>query len=530
MHAWHRLIIACVTLLATASQAWADSAHLAAALNSITTADMQRHVEALANDTFEGREAGSRGGRAAGVYLGQEFRRNGLAGGAADGGYYQPFGAQYRNLIGILEGSDPELKSEYIIVTAHYDHVGYGTYQNSYGPTGFIHNGADDNASGTAGILEVIEACAQLEDRPRRSIIFALWDGEEKGLLGSKHWLANPTVPLDQVRMMINMDMIGRLRNERLEVSGTRTGSGLRQLVGMQNRDTDLMLDFTWEIEDNSDHYPFFERGIPILMLHTGLHDEYHRPSDDAHLINSEGMERIGRLLLGVIDEAGNRDTLPEFRSASRHEMPSDAREFEQSLPPLPSRLGIRWGTDGEAEEEGLRIAYVTPGSPAARAGIQAGDIVTKFNEQALADGDDLRRAVFQAPNESTIVLMREGEEAPLELPLELDGSPMRLGIAWRTNDGEPGTVLLTRVVPGSPAAEAGLQIRDRIYRVNGLPFTDTSEFLEMATRPDGKIGFLVERDGRLMDINVELLPIAEPQTAQKNDSTSTSQPLVADR
>jgi len=337
-------------------------------------------------------------------------------------------------------------------------------------------------------------------------------------------------VPLDKVRMMINMDMIGRLRNDRLEVSGTRTGEGLRQLVGMHNGNPDLVLDFTWEIEDNSDHYPFFERGIPILMLHTGLHDEYHRPSDDAHLINSEGMERIGRLLLGVIDDAANRDTLPEFRRESRYESPSDSREYEQSLPPLPSRLGVRWSDDSEAAGEGLRIVYVTPGSPAAQAGIQPGDVFTKFNDQELATGDDLRRAVFQAPKSSTVAVDREGQEEPLDIALELDGQPMRLGIAWRTNDAEPSTVMLTRVVPGSPAAEAGLQVRDRIYRVNGQSFGDTSEFLEMATRPDGKIGFLVERDGKLLDINVELLPIPEPATAQTNGSTSTSQPLAADR
>ncbi len=532
MSAWRLLLIICITCIcvATTKLTQADNANLSAAINSITTADMQRHVDALANDTFEGREAGSRGGRAAGVYLGQEFRRLGLSGGAADGGYYQSFGGNYRNLLGILEGSDPELKSEYIVVSAHYDHVGYGTYQNSYGPTGFIHNGADDNASGTAGILEVIEGMVQLENRPRRSILFALWDAEEKGLLGSKHWLANPTVPLDQVEMMVNMDMIGRLRPQGLEVSGTRTGSGFRQLVGMQNRDTDLLIDFTWKIDDNSDHYPFYERGIPILMLHTGLHDEYHRPSDDAHLINSEGMQNIGRLLLGILVEAANRDALPEFRSAARREMPYNAREFEQALPPLPSRLGIRWSTEEEPEIQGVRIQYVTPGSPAAEGGLLTGDVLTQFNGEELSDGEDLREAVFKAAKDSTVVLTREGEEEPLEIPVVLDGSPMRLGIAWRTNDGEPNTVLLSRVVPGSPAAVAGLQLRDRVYRVNGQPFDDATQFAEMVTASDNQLSLLVERQGKLTEISVDLPPSEAPEASQTNDSTSTSQPLVADR
>jgi len=505
MPAWRLLIITCVMWAAVANPGLADNAHLNAALNSITKADLQRHVDALANDTFEGREAGSRGGRAAGVYLGREFRRLGLSGGAADGGYYQSFGARYRNLLGVAEGSDPDLKSEFIIVSAHYDHVGYGTYQNSYGPTGFIHNGADDNASGTAGILELIEAVVQSENPPRRSILFALWDGEEKGLLGSKHWISSPTRPLDQVRLLINMDMIGRLRDDKLEISGSRTGVGFRQLIGMHNRRTNLLIDFTWKVDDNSDHYPFFERGIPILMLHTGLHDDYHRPSDDAHLINSEGMERIGRLLLGIVDDAANRQALPDFRSAARREMPSGAREFERSLPPLPSRLGVRWSTDEAMQDQGVRIIYVSPGSAAKHGGIIAGDVLTTLNGENLANGDDLRRAVFHAPKQSTVMLIREGEEEPLELSFDLDGTPMRLGIAWRSNDGEPGTVLLTRVVSGSPAGEAGLQIRDRIYRVNGKPFSDANQFRDLVTAGEDNLELLVERQGRLTDIEVML-------------------------
>ncbi len=505
MHAWRLLIICCVMCVAVVSPAAAENAYLESALHSITRADLQRHVDALASDTFEGRAAGSRGGRAAGVYLGREFRRLGLTGAAADGGYYQSFGPQHRNLLGLVEGADADLKSEIIVVTAHYDHVGYGTHQNSYGPTGFIHNGADDNASGTSGILEVIEAVTQMEHRPRRSILFALWDAEEKGLLGSKHWLANPTLPLNQVRLMINMDMIGRLRDERLEVIGTRTGAGFRRLVAAHNRRPNLLLDFTWKIEDNSDHSPFYERGVPILMLHTGLHDQYHRPSDDAHLINSEGMERIVRLLLGFIDEAANRPALPVFRTAARRESPSDAREFERPLPPLPSRLGVRWGTDAAPQDQGVRILFVASGSAAERGGIVAGDVLTVFNDERLATGDDLRRAVFHAPKQSTVVLMREGEEEPRELSIELDGAPSRLGIAWRTNDGEPGTVLLTRVIPGSPASEAGLRIRDRIYRVNGKRFDDAEQFREVVLGVDDRFEFLVERQGRLSDIEVTL-------------------------
>src|SRR5581483_3518130 len=137
-----------------------------------------------------------RGGHAAAVYLAQQFEKYKLAGGASPTSYFQVFSNQYRNLLGLLEGSDPTLREQVIVVSAHYDHVGYGNSQNSYGPIGFIHNGADDNASGDAGLLELVEAFTKLEQRPKRTILFAMWDGEEGGLLGSKHWVANPTLPL----------------------------------------------------------------------------------------------------------------------------------------------------------------------------------------------------------------------------------------------------------------------------------------------------------------------------------------------
>ncbi|MCA9125393.1 MAG: M20/M25/M40 family metallo-hydrolase, partial [Planctomycetales bacterium] len=182
----------------------------------------------------------------------------------------------YRNLLGLIPGGD--LQDEYVLIGAHYDHVGYGTPRNSNGPIGLIHNGADDNASGTAAVLEVIEAMANAQIQPRRSIIVALWDGEEKGLLGSEHWAEQPTIPLDQLKCVINMDMIGRLHSQQLEVSGTRSMAGLRRLVAEANYPGDLTLRFPWKVEENSDHHSFFRRSIPFLMFHTGLHDDYHRP------------------------------------------------------------------------------------------------------------------------------------------------------------------------------------------------------------------------------------------------------------
>ena len=191
-------------------------------LSSITAEESGRHVDVLADDTFEGREAGSRGGLAAGGYLVEFLRANGISPAGEDGGYYQSFDRGFRNVLAIIPGRDAELRDEYVVLGAHYDHVGYGQSHNSLGPTGRIHHGADDNASGTSGLMEVIQAFTMLPQPPRRSLLFAFWDGEEQGLLGSKHWIAHPTVPLEHIRMTFNLDMIGRLRDNRLEIYGAR--------------------------------------------------------------------------------------------------------------------------------------------------------------------------------------------------------------------------------------------------------------------------------------------------------------------
>ena len=172
----------------------------------------------------------------------------------------------HQNLLAILPGTDPELKDEYILVGAHYDHVGYGSRRNSYGPWGYIHNGADDNASGVAAVLEVIDALSQTGHWPRRSILFAFWDGEEQGLLGSKHWKNHPTIPLSAIKMAINIDMVGRMTDGRIEVGGTRSAVGSRRLMSSPTLSDEVWLDFNWEYKNNSDHWTFFEAGIPFAL------------------------------------------------------------------------------------------------------------------------------------------------------------------------------------------------------------------------------------------------------------------------
>ena len=172
---------------------------------------MFQTVDVLASPKFEGREAGSTGGHAAGDYLVEQFHKLPLKPAGEKQGYFQPFGYGYRNILAILPGSDPLLKDQTIVVGAHYDHLGHGRPRDN-NPPGTIYPGADDNASGTSGVLELARAFSSMPIAPRRSILFVCFDGEEKGLLGSKHWTANPTLPLSSVNFMLNLDMIGTLR------------------------------------------------------------------------------------------------------------------------------------------------------------------------------------------------------------------------------------------------------------------------------------------------------------------------------
>ncbi len=395
-----------------------------AALDSIDAQEMQGVVNYLAQDALEGREAGSRGGRTAGDFLQGRLSKLPLRPAGDNGQVFQPFGQNFRNILILLEGSDSGLKQQVIVVGAHYDHLGYGTPQNSRGQVGLIHPGADDNASGTTAVLELIQALVRLPEPPRRSVLFVFWDAEEKGLLGSKRWVAHPTIPLERVVLMINLDMVGRLRDERLTMIGSRSSAGLRKLVSQDN-DEGLSLEFPWLIQPNADHYSFLVKNVPVLMLHTGLHEDYHRPSDVASKINAAGMKRIDRLLLALVYDLANRDARPVFRPACREE--------RQEPPAQPAPLVV----------------------------------------------------------------------SPTDKPL-------RVGIAWRQDEAEPGVAIITAVAAGSPAALAGLLPGDRVYQIGGRDFAGDAEFAELARTLPGPIKLRIERSGKLrtVELRVDAVPL----------------------
>ncbi|EAQ78895.1 M20/M25/M40 family metallo-hydrolase [Blastopirellula marina] len=497
-------LISILALLLLAPLAAAGEATLGEAVHSIQSDDIKRHVETLAADSFEGREAGSRGGRAAGNYIVELVKAQGLQPAGDNGTYFQWFGSEYRNILAMLPGKDPTLAQQVIVVGAHYDHVGYGNSTNSFGPTGYIHNGADDNASGTSGLLEVIEAFQTLAEPPQCSILFCFWDGEEKGLLGSKHWLQHPTIALSRVKFYLNLDMIGRLRKGRVEVSGGRTAHRLRSLITRSNEATQLMLDFDWEIKANSDHHPFYERSIPYVMLHTGLHDQYHRPQDDVELISFDGAQSVARMAFQLTWLLANEETPRTFRDLARREGPSQRRRFESPYLGRGSRLGVRWATSEAEAIDGLTVKGVVPASPASLAGVRSGDKIIAFAGLPIPTVEQFLINVQASPASTTITVEREGEESPLELPVTLNEKPSPLGIRWRGDDANPDVMFLTSVVPGSLAAASGLRTGDRIYEVNGQKFDDGHQFFDLVTDFTQPLRLVVERQGRLDTVEVD--------------------------
>lgn len=217
-----------------------------------------------------------------------------------------------RNVIGILEGADETLKEEVIVIGAHYDHVGLGRF-GTRGGAGQVHNGANDNASGTSGVLELAEAFAENKIPVRRSIVFIGFDGEEKGLLGSRYYVTQPAVPMDRTVAMINLDMIGVNKDFQLYVGGGKDNAALESIHLAANKIVGLSLLYEGmeSLRYRSDQAPFVEAGVPALFLYTGGHPEYHTPRDDPPLINRKLIEGVSRLAFIISLEVANRDPRP---------------------------------------------------------------------------------------------------------------------------------------------------------------------------------------------------------------------------
>lgn len=481
-----------------------DPKWLASTIESISETRLKQHVEFLASDTLQGREAGTVGNHAAGTYIVTQLKKSELRPAGDGGEWFQYFNGNMRNILGHWPGSDESLKDEWILVGGHYDHIGFGTPNNSRGPIGFVHNGADDNASGTSALLELIHAFSNHKATLRRTVIFAFWDGEEKGLLGSRFFVAAPSRRLDQLKMVITGDMLGRLGESGVEVTGWRTAVGLRRWVTQLNSDQH-QIDFNWRYIPESDHWPFYERGIPSFMLHTGKHEDYHRPSDDTERINFKGLRSVSELLLRLTTAAANADSLPPFREKSRLELTQNNERAKRppSRTPIvpPSRLGITYDRDLESKGT-IKVLSVVADGPADRGGLRPGDQVLNFDGQVIQSGQDFGSLVLAAGKETTAEVLRD--TAKHELKLTLNGNSVGVGCTVEEDDAEPGCLVVKQLVARSPADRAGLQVDDRIWAIDDKRFLSSNDAPSLNQRSAAKpIDLEVERNGKFVRLTL---------------------------
>lgn len=491
------------TILCSCLAALGDEADVARrGLSQISLLDLKRHVNTLACDAFEGREAGTRGGKAALAYLRSELKalRETVS---LPREQTQEFGHEYQNLLLLFPGSDERLKQEVIVVGAHYDHVGYGKPSNSNGPFGQIHNGADDNASGASALLELIKAFSSLETPPARSILFVFWDAEEAGLLGSKHWVAHPTLPLQDIRFTLNIDMLGRLRDDRVVTVGWRSAPGLRFLLASNNVNNQLNLAFQGRVNADSDHHPFYSVGIPVIHLDTDKHGDYHRPSDDPEKLNWEGLFLLTQFAFRVTLEAASQPDFPQFRrEAPKEGVPSWITPRAPVQPVV--RLGVNWDLE-LAKSDIVQITQLTPEGPGASAGLRIGDRIIQLGNWMNGSFDDFKTTMQTVKNPVTIRVKRSGTTTPIELTATLWGSPVRLGAGWIDDPALPNCAVITHVVSESPADRAGIAAADVILEMGGRPIISSEELRLRVLDEQGPFLFRVERQGRIREVNVEL-------------------------
>ena len=329
----------------------------------------------------------------------------------------QPRAVEARNVVALLPGSDPALSDEVLIIGAHYDHLGLGG-EGSLDPDAFgqVHNGADDNASGTSGLIEIARLLYESDRRPARSILFLAFSAEEKGLWGSSYYVRNPLLPIAQTVAMLNMDMIGRLEGGTLVVQGVGTAEEWTDVLLDANQSTSrpLSIAVTPDGSGASDHASFYnEEGLPVLHFFSNTHGDYHRPSDDWEKVDIEGLIQIVDLVSEVaFDVAGvagsdERITLtrvePDLAAAHGGDPVATGGGYGPYLGTIPDMVPV---------DSGLRLTGVGVGSPAAEAGIRGGDIVVEFAGREIGDIWAYTYALqAHEPGDSVeIVVLRDGE------------------------------------------------------------------------------------------------------------------------
>ncbi|HEY5839038.1 MAG TPA: M20/M25/M40 family metallo-hydrolase [Pyrinomonadaceae bacterium] len=353
------------------------------------------------------------------------------------------------NVVGILSGSDPKLKDEAIVIGAHYDHLGRGGQGSLAQSEGEIHHGADDNASGTAGLLELARILSTQKPKPRRTIVFIAFSGEEEGLIGSNYYVNHPVVPVANTVAMINLDMVGRLNDKKLTIGGVGTAQEWRSMLEAENllHSTTVSLNapaiepgpsaanlpivvgangrpvvtqdrskqFAITLNEDgfgpSDHSSFYAKQIPVLFFWTGTHADYHKPSDTAEKINYEGLTRITSFVANIVRDIDKSDKRPTYKVA---QVQSTARStgFRVYLGTIPNYAD---------SSDGMLLDGVRDGSPAAKAGLKAGDKIVKMAGKDVKNVYDYTYALgeMKGGEEYEVEIVRVGQRMTLKLTPE---------------------------------------------------------------------------------------------------------------
>jgi hypothetical protein len=344
-----------------------------------------QHIQKLADDSFAGRGTGTVGEKNAASYIIGELKRFNLQPKGDNNTFLQQFpfkkgvhgegeAGTSNNIVAFLDNH----ASTTIVIGAHYDHLGIDGQGSSLdaNPQGKIHNGADDNASGVAGVLELARFFSTNKIKEKHNFIFACFSGEELGLIGSKFLADNSPVDLAIVSYMINMDMIGRLDplTKSVIVHGTGTSPTWEPLLKKLAGDN-LNIKTDSSGTGPSDHTSFYLKNLPVLHFFTGSHSDYHKPSDDSEKINPEGEKEVLRLIIRIIESTDNEPKLAFLKTKSK--MQAGRSSFKVTMGIMPSYAG---------DVEGLKVDGVSDGKPAQKGGIQTGDIIVKMGDYAIKD------------------------------------------------------------------------------------------------------------------------------------------------
>ena len=417
------VLAAALALGATALRAQTPAPAPASAALSRRAAAILGDIRYLASDALDGRLTGSPGNDSAAAYLARRFRQLGLKPGGDDGGFLQHWTVNAtsgtreagvadhatENVVAILPGSG-RLAGQDIVIGAHFDHLGNGPFGSmAHGDSvHLIHHGADDNASGDAGVLEIARLLAGRRPRPSRTVVFVLFSGEEEGDLGSAYYADHPARPMDSTLAMLNLDMVGRMRERRLLALGVLSAGEWRPLLDSVNAAYHLELHASGDGWGPSDQNSFFAKQRPVLHFFTDLHADYHTPADTWDKINAAGIETVARF---VADLAGRLEVRPgplTFVNAAPPAMASGERAYLGTIPDMTSEPG------------GVLLTGVTAGSPADSGGIKAGDVITAIGADTVANLVDFQNALVKHhPGDTVDIRVRRGEQT-LTLPVKL--------------------------------------------------------------------------------------------------------------